>query len=323
MLLEKLIPIFSFERNKLQEVVVYGAFHFKKQGHEINGCQAFEFATRDQLKPWQMLACESYGDEKFWALTLSSHCSSEEQLLALMEYVEKVGADKDDLICPRYSCEGYNLELTNGQIVSPSRLLHPCSGKHLLMLAESKKLGVSGQNYWENHHPVQKKIFTYVAQLVRKPIRWVTDDCGVPTAVMSSYDFLNMWESLVNSHDPKCKNLIKMWIDCSKLIGGKKIEADLMKISEGKLIAKSDENGVFILQTVDPEQLSQAGCFLKLANGSSYGHYALALLSILSQQSNLPPVLIKVLEYLQNNSGKWVPKTFDYSPASLEMIVSV
>ena len=81
------------------------------------------------------------------------------------------------------------------------------------------------------------------------------DSCGVPVFglpiknVSYAYTRLVNWKSLFSEYQQSAKRIVMSMIKNPEIVGGiGRFDTDLMRISKGKLLAKSGADGVFVLE---------------------------------------------------------------------------
>lgn len=305
-----LTPLFALARRGVAEVVISGVSYVKCEGKRIQGSDPqVVLIARSLLKPWQFLAADVAGDDAYWALGLASHSGQPHHLAALRKLSEVANAGEHELFCPR----GFPLDpavasvMQNGGI-QPSRLHHPCAGKHLLALAACTRNGWSHERYWDSEHPVQKKVASLIGGLVGEKPLWMTDSCGLPTIAITAKAHLNLWERLALGDDPRVRQLKRLWTENIRLVGGYgRLESDLMEVTQGRVLAKEGADGLLVVVALPEVGHPAATCLVKLASGYSTTYLALALWSLLSRAQELPPALTLVVDYLKSRLEKWVP----------------
>jgi L-asparaginase II len=308
--LSDLTPLFALARKGIAEIVISGVSYFKVEGQKIQGSDPnVMIIARSLLKPWQFLAADVGGNESIWALGLASHSGQPHHMEELRHLSEVAHAGEDELFCPR----GYPLDPAVSSVmqnsgIKPTRLHHPCAGKHLVTLAACRAHGFPLAKYWDHEHPIQERLALLLGgQLGEKPI-WMTDSCGLPTIAVTARAHMNLWERLALSQDPKHQRLKHLWTSNVRLVGGYgRLESDLMEVAKGKLIAKEGADGLLVLVSLPDGNAPAATCFIKLATGYSVTYLALALWSILSRSQDLPPTFQLVCDYLRSRLERWVP----------------
>ncbi len=290
--------------------MVFGASFFKRQGKEPIGGGVKSFVTRSLLKPWQYLSANMTEQEDFWSVALGCHSGQDIHIKALAELAKVAKADEHDLICPRVlPIDGKVRAAMKVSGARPSRIHHPCAGKHLLMLAACDRYGYRRQDYWHEDHPVQKQIHALVGRNASKEIKWVQDDCGLPTAVMSVECHLNMWEKLALDENQDVEVMRKLWVNNPILLAGhNRLTTDLLERFAGRILVKEAGGGLLMVQSLPEIGQPVAGAFVKLASGFRKDHLALGLYALLKQQEKLPAVFEELLHYLYSHLEDWVPE---------------
>lgn len=301
-------PISALSRGSIPEIVVYGTIVTKYQGQPPKGPADLVFLTRSLLNPWQFLACEVIGRENFWAIGLALHSGQECHMEALEKLAIIADSGDEELICPReYPIDWEVVARLKLSQEKPSRFHHPNSGKHLLMLANCRKFSLPLHSYWEPSHPLQKKIFGIVGREAGEEVRWVTDSCGLPTAVMSMRAHLNMWEKLSLDQSPLVTNLKQLWLENPILIGGKgRLDSEITLASEGSALVKEGADGLIIVQSLPTTNEPIASILIKLAGGYHRTHIAMALLAAIQANPSLPSVFERIESYLKHKLDDWL-----------------
>lgn len=146
---------------------------------------------RSAAKPFQALAllCSGAADafgvtEEELALICGSH-SGEARHIALVEsLLRRTGLRADQLHCgvhPPFDAQARRTLVESG--LAPTVLHNNCSGKHAGMLATSRHLGLTLEDYTEPEHGVQtaiRGILAFLAGLEPDEIELGTDGCAVP-----------------------------------------------------------------------------------------------------------------------------------------------
>lgn len=305
-------PIFAFLRRGYPEVVVNGLTAFKVESQTLIGDSANALiVTRSLLKPWQALGAGGFdSNDPMWAMGIASHSGQANQIDQLVNLMHKTHSQESELMCPRAFPMDPNVAAQLRQSgEKPSRLQHPCAGKHLLMIAASRAEGISVENYWHDDHPVQKRIQALVGREAREKITWVPDSCGLPVAVMSIRALLNMYERFAVDASEPAMALKKLWTENPRLVGGaRRLDSDITEFSGGRLIAKEGADGLLVVQSLPQEGHSIASFFVKIASGYNAAHLALGLWCALSARPMLPEVFEELKEYLKSRLEEWAPK---------------
>ncbi|MCX6125875.1 MAG: asparaginase [Proteobacteria bacterium] len=304
-------PIFSFSRRGIPEVIVYGLTAFKVESQTLIGDSADAVVvTRSLLKPWQAMGTGGFqSDDPMWAMTISSHSGQLNHIDQLVNLMHRTGTQESDLVCPRAYPLDPNIAAQLRQSgEKPSRLQHPCAGKHFLMIATAKSEGSNVENYWHDDHPIQKRIQALVGREANEKITWVLDSCGLPVAVMSIRALLNMYERFALDRGEPAMGLKKLWTENPRLIGGsRRLDSDITEFSQGRLIAKEGADGLLVVQSLPQEGHSIASFFVKISSGYNAAHLSLALWCALSARPILPKVFQDLKEYLKSRLEEWAP----------------
>lgn len=303
-------PLFGFKRKHILEMVIHGVAYTKVQRQPAQGDGVdLPIVSRSLLKPWQFLACDVAGEEAYWAIGMASH-SGQPQHMEALDHLLTIGqATEDDLICPR----AYPLDWPTAARLKlagekPRRLHHPCSGKHLLMIASCRKFNFPIDTYWHEDHPLQEKLFALVGKEANERIAWVTDGCGLPTVEMPARAHLALWEKLATDESPKIRELRRLWLSSPRLVGGfKRLDSDLVEAMKGRILVKEGADGLLLVQSLPDNGEAVGTVMIKLAAGHNVPYLALALWSRLSTTTGLPKVFSDLTDYLRARLEEWVP----------------
>lgn len=225
----------------------------KKEGAD-NG---YKFYHRSCMKPLQIASLIDLGIDKKLNLTseeiavcTASHTGEQIHQKLVKSILNKINCTEEDLLCAPHEPLSYEerkrLILEN----KPFEKIHNnCSGKHAAMLAICKEKGFSIKNYKDISHPLTELILTRVCELCeaeRKDIIISKDGCGLPviatTLEQLGKGFLNLFLN------PKYKKIKDAFLMHPYIIGGKnRLDTDIIKASEGKLIAKVGACGLCVV----------------------------------------------------------------------------
>ncbi len=305
-------PLFALTRHATPELMVHGSYAIKRYGEECRGDEEFSFFAGSLLSPWQCLASEINQTDPWWSLGVAWHSGQDIHLEALGHLSAYAQAGEEDLICPReYPLDGERAAQLRFTQRKPLRLHHPCSGKHLLMLAACQKFGYQKDLYWEVDHPLQKRIFNLVGREAGEQVRWAKDTCGMPSFYMPLRVHLGMWERFALDEGDKAVVLKTLWLQNPRLVGGLgRLDSDLTLAANSKVLAKESGNGDLLLQFLGDQHHAPASCFIKIASGPSKVYSALALLVVIRQHPELPPIFHEIAEYLHSRLDEWLPREF-------------
>jgi L-asparaginase II len=146
---------------------------------------------RSAAKPFQALAlvCSGAADafgvtEEELALICGSHSGEARHVALLESLLQRTGLRADQLLCgihPPFDPQARRALVESGQ--APTVLHNNCSGKHAGMLATSRHLGLTLEDYTAPEHGVQTAIrglLGFLAGLEADEIEVGTDSCTVP-----------------------------------------------------------------------------------------------------------------------------------------------
>ncbi|CEJ90884.1 hypothetical protein VHEMI06637 [[Torrubiella] hemipterigena] len=150
---------------------------------------------RSAAKPMQALAIvesgamDKYGlDEADLALSCASHNSEARHVDRARAILEKAGNQESDLACGGHPSILPQINKAWAQDgITPTAVFSNCSGKHSGMLAATRAIGESTDQYHEFQHPIQKRIqeiMAYAAGLDEDQVKWGVDGCNMATPAM-------------------------------------------------------------------------------------------------------------------------------------------
>jgi L-asparaginase II len=256
---------------------------------------------RSSAKPFQAVqVVESGAADRFGftpaelALCCASHSAEAIHQSQVLAMLAKLGLDDTALQCgiPLPMDEYETSLIVSGQ-KARSPLQCDCSGKHTGMLAASLALGFPIESYLEPEHPLQQRIKTVIAEVCRVPetsLRMAIDGCSVPTfgtsvrAMATAFATLSTPERAPNGasgdHAEALTRLRNAMTVHPENVGGShdRRDTDLMRISHGKLVAKSGAEGLFCVGVVN----KGIGIAIRIADGS-YRAQPEVIVSVLKQ----------------------------------------
>lgn len=236
---------------------------------------------RSLAKPFQAIAVVESGAVKHFdftsaelALMCGSHSGTDEQRCILEGVMQKIGVQIGDLQCgtstpiDRKTAEQLTL---NGQ--KPTALHHPCSGKHLGMLAVCKVQGWEFEGYTHANHPVQSYVADKAIQALKideKSYALELDGCSVPTYGVRLYNvalaFKHLGVMMLQEYDNPYKTIGSAMREHPVLMSGqRRMDTALMLTTNGRVIAKDGTEGIF--GCAIPER--GVGLALKISDGSN------------------------------------------------------
>jgi L-asparaginase II len=212
---------------------------------------------RSAMKPFQALPVVADGaaerfdlDPQDLALCCASHHGTIMHVERVMAMLARLGLDEEALACgphPPFNEIAANQLFCEG--VEPGRLHNNCSGKHTGMLAVALCRGWSLDGYDEPGHPVQVRIQEELRDwLDVDPVglTWATDGCGVPTPLISLRDMALAYARLVRSERQDVRSVVKAMTENPEYVSGPgALSTDVMKVTQGRILAKEGAEGVF------------------------------------------------------------------------------
>jgi L-asparaginase II len=301
-------PLAGLSRGNIPEIVIYGSVVTKTMDQSIKGDSHWGLITRSLSSPWQFMACDIDGKDSFWTIGLALHSGQTEHMEALDRLGQSSSCGEEELICPReYPIDPQVMASLKLQGQKPKRLHHPNSGKHLLMLYTCQKEGYPIHSYWDNHHPLQRKIYSQIGKEAAHEIRWVMDGCGLPSPVMTAAIHLNMWERFVLDESKKATHVKDLWLRYPELVGGRgRLDTDLILACEGRALIKEGSDGLFLIQSLPGYGEDPSSVLIKLAGGYHRTHMALGILSAIYKNPGLPKIFQRIEEYLRYKLDDWL-----------------
>ena len=181
-----------------------------------------------------------------------------------------------------------------------SPIYNPCSGKHVAQLTLCQYYGWRINDYYKLEHPVQQMILDVVAKMAEYPKEKIylgIDGCGVPVFGLPvknmsfAYTRIVNWELLPLEYQQAAKRIFLSMIKYPDIIGGTdRFDTDLMRVSEGKLLAKSGADGIFCIGVRNGD-----GITVKMESGNMK-FLPLVVVHILDQLKILPKEKINQLK---------------------------
>lgn len=300
------LPVFEVLRGPLVESLHLGAIAVVDRDGNLlfhHGDPDYVTFMRSSAKPFQAMpfveagGLDFYGlNEKELALICASHAGTKKHVTIARAIQSKIGIDEKQLLCGTHL--PFDVKARDQLIASgkPSTSNHSdCSGKHSGMLGFARMMGWPTVNYVDPEHPVQKRILSNLAEMLRIEPGSITlgiDGCSVPTFAVPLRNAATGYARLVDSSDlPEktaraCSSIFKaMTTEPFMVSGPGRFDTVLMKAVEGRLVAKGGAEG-FQGIGIPPGVLEPGspgiGIALKILDGGSrarlVGAVALAIL---------------------------------------------
>jgi L-asparaginase II len=276
---------------------------------------------RSSAKPFQAIPLiESGAADRFGftpaelALCCASHNAEPRHQDQVAAMLAKLGLDQAALQCgaPLPSDDGEKGRVLAG-LKERSPLQCDCSGKHTGMLATSLHLGYPINNYLDPDHPLQqqiKSIIAEVCQVQTADLRMATDGCSLPTFGAPLRAFATAFALLATPQQPHAEALNRlrsaMTAHPENVAGEGDLVTDLMRLSEGDVVAKTGAEGLLCMAIPD----HGLGIAIRIADGSFRAHPVVAA-SVLEQlnlvgSSVIADVLDRHGPDIRNHNGRLV-----------------
>ncbi|MCJ7789664.1 MAG: asparaginase [Candidatus Atribacteria bacterium] len=229
------------------------------------------------------------------AIMASSHNGEEKHIELIYKILDKIGLDEKALLCgahPPFHKPTAKYLYKNKIKISP--IYNPCSGKHVAQLTLCQYYGWRINDYYKLEHPVQQMILDVVVKMTEYPKEKIylgIDGCGVPVFGLPiknmsfAYTRIVNWELLFSEYQQAAKRIFLSMIKYPDIVGGTdRFDTDLMRVSEGKLLAKSGADGVFCIGVRNENGM---GITIKMESGNMK-FLPLVVVQILYQLKILP-----------------------------------
>ncbi|MFV1959528.1 MAG: asparaginase [Planctomycetota bacterium] len=295
---DAVVPLVRVRRAGIEESLHRGAFVLVEGDRVVlaRGDPRRVVFFRSTSKPLQALvgvtsgAADRFGftDEEL-AIAAGSHSATGEQLAVVRRMLEKAGLGEGDLRCVgHYSITPEVAHLQHLETDAPPAIWSNCSGKHTLMLATAKHLGLATATYTEPDHPVQQTIRRHLATLGGVALDAVEigiDGCGVPAfalpleRIARALARFGSPEGLPADLAGACRRVAAAMDAHPDRVGGPgRFDTDLMASCRHVLLAKAGAEGVH--GWVAPER--RLAFAVKVEDGHDRG-YRLLVVEILER----------------------------------------
>lgn len=292
------VPLLHVLRGGILESVHRGAVMVAR-GDEVDavaGDPAWVVFYRSTSKPLQALvgvtsgAADAFGfTSKELALAAGSHSTRPEHVETARSMLAKAGIEESALQCGgHYAFDAEERKRQKAETDRPLPVWSNCSGKHAMMLATAKHLGLPLDTYLDPEHPVQREIRRHVAQLggiEETQVGVGMDGCSAPAfavplgAMARSLARFGAPDALPPDLAAAARRIGAAMHAHPFMIGGPgRFDTDLMESSASCLLAKAGAEGVH--GTVAPEH--GMGLVVKAEDGQDRG-YRLVVLAMLER----------------------------------------
>ncbi len=217
---------------------------------------------RSTSKPLQTLVAVTSGaadalgfTEEELAIAAGSHNAEARQLEVVRSILAKGGIGEHLLGCGgHYSIDPGLAHRQRVATEEPPRLWSNCSGKHAMMLATARHLGLPLESYLDPAHPIQATIRDHIALLAGIDPREVVvgvDGCAAPAfalplnAMARSLLRFGQPEGLPRALADACRRVARAMDTYPDMVGGQgRYDTDLMRSTSEVLLAKAGAEGV-------------------------------------------------------------------------------
>ncbi len=226
---------------------------------------------RSAAKPFQALPLYQNPQSKDipleeWAIICASHSASAIHLKLVHRLLERAQATEADLQCgPHMPTD----ESTSKQLIcsqsAPTKIHNNCSGKHAGMLLACRYYGWPLETYLDPDHPLQQAIRKIIEHYSETDaIITAIDGCGAPVFGLPLASIAKLFQNL--AIQPELAHLYRAMVTHPELVGdAHRIDSNLMKISQGNIVAKVGAEGFLGLAHRERKE----GLAIKMHDGSN------------------------------------------------------
>ncbi len=254
------------------------------------GDSSTKIFLRSAAKPFQALATVHSGAADYYhisdqelAIMCSSHSGQAVHRDTVGSILNKIGLDEHHLDCG--VTNPYNQD-TNEWLIrhneKPTKLYNCCSGKHAGMLMLCRFYNFSTNDYCQRDHPVQKLIFSILAELLNclpEIIIQGDDGCGVPNCLLTVHQAAYLYALLAEAggdnkfgHDlMRIRNAMRA--NPLMINGDGEFCTDLIRQSAGRVVGKVGSEGVYCVSVVE----KKLGICIKILDGNERAVYPAAI----------------------------------------------
>jgi L-asparaginase II len=256
------------------------------------GSPEFKTYMRSSAKPIQVLPfLEAGGVARFGlnpkeiAVMCASHSGTDEHVRTVTSILDKAGLSEAHLLCGTHPpTHRETADRLKREGLEPTSLRHNCSGKHAGMLAFSKLLGTSIEDYVNLEHPIQQRILRTLSEMCELDIREISigvDGCSVPTFAVplrsAALAFARLADPSELSHQrtEACHKVWEAMTAYPKMVAGpERLDTALMNVAGGNLISKGGAEGyqgIAIAPGARYKGSTAAGVAIKVVDGDRGG----------------------------------------------------
>ncbi len=240
---------------------------------------------RSAAKPIQALPLSLAADDhdlsiptRLLALACASHAGCPEHVVGVEELLELGDFNVEQLQCGVHEPTDRDARESLRAAGAVATVLHNnCSGKHAGMLLACGLLDLPTHTYLRTDHPLQRLIYDHlleVGEFGADEVGVAVDGCGVPCYRMPLDATATIYARLANDHWPHLPEtrrkalhkLARAMMNFPEMVAGPgRFTTELMRVSEGRILAKEGAAGFYAVGVRSPRQL---GLALKVTPGS-------------------------------------------------------
>ncbi len=188
------------------------------------------------------------------ALCCASHSGEAYHVEAARSILAKIGETEDALACgPHAPFHAPSARSLSDAGIAPGRVHNNCSGKHAGMLALAKLHGWPTEGYHQAGHPVQERMLAEVARWTAVPKEVIAtgiDGCGVVTFAVPlealARAFARLSAAAWSGEAGPVRVVEAMRRHPEYVAGTDRLCTDLMRATDGRVIAKVGAEGVYV-----------------------------------------------------------------------------
>jgi L-asparaginase II len=224
---------------------------------------------RSSAKPFQAMAVVESGAADAFAMTpaelalvSASHSGEPRHTEAVRALLARAGLGPEDLQTgthpPMHIPTREALERSG---TKPSPLHHNCSGKHCGMLCACVHEGWDRRTYVRPDHPLQQRVLTLLSEVTGVPSSEIAigiDGCGVPAfglplvSAARAFARLASGVELPAEHEASAGRIRAAMLAHPEMVAGEgRFDTDLMRVAEGRILAKAGAEAMCGLGLVD------------------------------------------------------------------------
>lgn len=286
LLASQVVPVAVIERNGAVESVHHGVVVALDADGEVAWAAGDPEAVihpRSALKPLQAAAMVAAGlrlDDQLLAVACASHDGRPEHLAAVEAILDGVGLVAADLAnTPALPLDHDAQAAAIRAGLSPSSIMHNCSGKHAAMLATAVVNGWPTAGYVDAAHPVQEAILEHLRAAAGAVHQVGIDGCGAPAPTVSLLGLAWAVRALAVDGDPAYRAMVAH----PEMVGGPTRDVTvLMRLVPG-LMVKDGAEGVQVAALPDGRAIA-----VKIADGAGRARAPVTVAALRSLGIDIP-----------------------------------